>query len=334
MADEIWVIAEHSAGEVDEVTLEALGEARELAKRLPGVVGAVLLGYNVKGISAVLAEYGAERVYVGEHELMASYVTDIYNAVMSDLIRERKPSIIVFGATANGTDLGIRLAAHLGVPIATDCIKLEFTEKNQLVATRPSYEDQVYMTLAFTGSKPYMATMRPGVIGVEEADLSRKAEVVMFEPAVDSAASRTMVKRRFKPDPAMLPLTEAEIIVAGGGGASTIEDWSLIEELARYLGASIGCSRLAADLGFVSRERVIGQSGVYVSPRLYVGVGISGATHHVQGMRDAKSVIAINKDRGAPIFKHADLRVLADLHQLLPELNGEIRRAIGDPVKG
>jgi electron transfer flavoprotein alpha subunit len=334
MADEIWVIVEHCDGEVAEVTLETLGEARELAKRLRGVVCAVLLGYKVKGLPAVLAKYGAERVYVGEHELMASYVTDTYSAVMFDLIRERKPSIIIFGATANGTDLGVRLAAHLGVPIATDCIRLEFSEKNQLLATRPSYEDQVYMTLVFTGSKPNMATMRPGVIGVEEADLSRNAEVVMFEPAFDSIEWRTRVKRRFKPDPATLPLSEAEIVVAGGGGASTIEDWPLIEELARYLGASIGCSRLAADLGFASRERVIGQSGVYVSPRLYIGVGISGATHHTQGMRDAKSVIAINKDRGAPIFKLADLRVLSDLHQLLPELNGEIRRAIGEPVNG
>lgn len=333
MKDEIWVVADHEAGELNEVTIEILGEARDLARRLDGKVCAVVLGHKVQEVVETLASYGADKVYLTEHELLTHYVTDIYTQAMADLALQWQPSIMIFGATANGSDLAIRLAAQLRVPIATDCVKLELNQDNVLIATRPSYGDQVYITLAFTGNKPYLATMRPGVIGTEQQDISHTAEVVTIEPAIDPRAARTKLRRRFKPDPATLHLTEAEMIVAGGGGASTREDWSLIEDFAHNLGASVGGSRVAADLGLISAERVIGQSGVYVAPSLYIGIGISGSTHHTQGMKGAKSIIAINKDRAAPIFNIADLRVISDLHQLLPELNEEIRRARGKSVK-
>lgn len=333
MSDEVWVIAEHDAGEVSEVTIEILGEARELARRMKGSVGAVLLGHKVRGMADLLGSYGADRVYLVEHEWLASCGTDMTNTVMADVVLQREPSIIIFGATAKGTDLATRLAAHFRVPIATDCIRLALDENGQLMATRPSYEDKVYITLALTGGRPYMATMRPGVIGREKQNPFHAAEVVVVEPVIDPEKARVKVRRRFKPDPATLPLTEAEMIVAGGAGAGNKEDWPLIEELARNLGASVGGSRLASDLGFISADRVIGQSGHYVAPRLYLGIGISGATHHTQGMKGSISIIAVNKDRAAPIFTIADLKVICDLHQLLPELNAEIRRATGKPVK-
>ncbi|MFH1481489.1 MAG: electron transfer flavoprotein subunit alpha/FixB family protein [Pseudomonadota bacterium] len=333
MTDDVWVIVDHDAGEVNEVTIEVLGEARELARRLKGTVGAVLLGRKVKELAEDLGDYGADRVYVVEHDLLDSHGTDISAAVMADLVLQRGPSIVIFGATARGSDLATRLAAHFRVPIATDCVRLALNENGRLMATRPSYEDQVYTAIAFTGSKPHIATMRPGVIGREKKDPNHIAQVVMIEPVIDPTMARVRVRRRFKPDPATLPLTEAEMIVAGGAGAGTTEDWSLIEQLARNLGASVGGSRLASDLGLVSADRVIGQSGHYVAPRLYLGIGVSGATHHTQGMKGARSIIAINKDRAAPIFTIADLKVLCDLHQLLPELNGEIRRAMGESMK-
>jgi electron transfer flavoprotein alpha subunit len=326
MTEEIWVVADHGGGELNEVTLEILGEARDLARRLTGKVCAVLLGHKVQEDVEILVRYGADKVYLAEHELLAHYVTDIYTKALAGLALQRQPSIIIFGATANGSDLAIRLAAQLRAPIATDCIKLEVNEDSALIATRPSYGDQVYITLAFAGNKPHIATMRPGVIGTAQQDPSRTAEVVTIEPAIDPRAARTELRRRFKPDPATLHLTEAEMIVAGGGGASTKEHWSLIQDFAHNLGASVGGSRVAADFGFISAERVIGQSGVYVAPRLYIGIGISGATHHTQGIKGAKLIIAINKDRAAPIFNIADLKVISDLDQLLPKLNEEIRR--------
>jgi electron transfer flavoprotein alpha subunit len=333
MTDEIWIIADHDAGEVSTVTIEILSEARELARRLKARVGAVLYGYQATELAAVLGGYGADKVYLIEHESLAYYEADYCSPIIAELVLQRKPSIIIFGATVNGGDLATRLAAHLRVPISTDCIRLALNENDQLIATRPSYGDQVYTTLAFTGRKPHIATIRPGVIGSEEQDLSRKTQVEVIETAIDPTMVRKTVRRRFKPDPSTLPLTEAEMIVAGGAGVSTAEDWSLIEELAQNMGASVGGSRLAADLGFVSSDRVIGQSGHYVAPKLYVSIGISGATHHIQGIKGAKSIIAINKDRAAPIFNISDFKVLSDLHQLLPELNVEICRAMGKSVK-
>jgi len=333
MADEIWVVADQEAGKLKEVTMEILGEARDLAQRGDWKVCALLLGHGMEAHVETLAGYGADRVYLVEHPLLADYVTDIHAGVMADLALSRQPSIMIFGATANGNDLALSLAARLKVPVATDCVKLEFDGQNVLTAIRPSHGDQVYTTLAFAGRKPYLAAMRPGVMGTDRQDSSRRAEVERIDPVIAPGAGRTRLRRRFKPDPATLPLTEAEMIVAGGAGAGTGEGWHLIEALARCLGASLGGSRVASDLGLIPAERVIGQSGAYVAPGLYIGIGISGATHHTQGMKGARTIIAINKDRAAPIFGIADLKVISDLLTLLPELNEEIRRARSESVK-
>jgi len=325
MTEEIWVLADHDSGELNEVTLEILGEACDIARRGDYKVCAVVLGDNVRVFVDTLASYGAERVYLAEHESLALYVTDIHSNVVFDLAVRFQPGIMIFGGTANGNDLAASLASRLDVPVATDCVKLELNEERRLIVTRPSFGDQVYLILSFSGKRPYLTTMRPGAIGIERKDPSRTAEIIRIEPEIDPASSRTRIVRRFKPDPATILLSEADIIVAGGGGARTKEEWTLIEEFARILDASVGGSRVALDLGFIPQERLIGQSGAYVAPKLYIGIGISGATHHTQGMKDAKSIIAINKDRAAPIFNMADLKVVYDLKDLLPWLIDEIR---------
>lgn len=327
MANEVWVVAEHNRAELSEVTLEILGEARELAEGLDRKVCTILIGHQMPKVVETLASHGVDKAYVVEHKLLADYTTDAYTQVMAALSLRWQPSMIFFGATANGTDLATRLAARLKVPVATDCVHFELNEQGNLKATRPAYRDQVYITLTFTGDKPYLVTLRPGVLGVEQPVTSRGVEVVEIDPEIDTGAISTRLRRRFKPDPATLPLNEAEIVVAGGGGVGSKENWSLIDGLASALGASVGGSRVAADLGLIPSERVVGQSGVVIAPQLYIAAGISGATYHTQGMKSAKTVIAINIDRAAPIFGIADLKVVSDLPQLLPALLEEIRQA-------
>jgi len=326
MADEVWVIADRNGAELNEVTLEILGEAHELAEKLDRKLCAIAIGHQIQNVVETLASYGADKVYLVEHELLSDYTTDAYTQVLTAITLRWQPSIIFFGATANSTDLAMSLATQLKVPVATDCIRFEVDKEGSLRATRPAYGDQVYVTLAFGSNKPYLATVRPGVIGVDQPVTSRRAEVVEIKPEVDTAAIRTRLRRRFKPDPATLPLNEAEVVVAGGAGVGTKENWSLIGGLASELGASVGGSRVAADLGLIPPEKVVWQSGVTIAPRLYIAVGISGATHHTQGIKDAKTVIAINRDRAAPIFNIADLKVISDLYQLLPVLIEEIHK--------
>ncbi|MFC1929371.1 electron transfer flavoprotein subunit alpha/FixB family protein [Chloroflexota bacterium] len=326
MKKEIWVVADHDGGDLNEVTYEILGEAHDLAKSLDSKVCVILIGHQVQRIIDVVAGFGADTVYLVQHELLVDYVTDIYTSVMVNLVQQRQPAIIIFGDTSQSHDLAAGLAAQIKAPIATDCVKLELNEDSTIMATRPSYGDQVYVKLAFSGEKPYLVTMRPGVIGIESQNRSRGAEVIRVDPAIEVSIARTKLKRKFKLDPATIPLSEAEVIVAGGAGASTKEDWYLIKELAELIEASVGGSRVAADRGFISTERVIGLSGTYITPKLYIAIGISGASHHTQGIKEAKSIVTINIDRAAPIFNMADLKVIADLHLLLPEINNEIRR--------
>lgn len=327
MADEIWVVADRDGAKLNEVTLEILGDARGLAERLGRRLCAIVMCHRAGNIVETLASHGADKVYLADHELLSEYSTGVFVQVMVALVRQSQPSMIFFGATANGGDLAASLAARLKIPVATDCVQFEVDSEGSLRVTRPVYGDQAYETLSFHNDKPCLVTVRPGVIGVEQPVVSRVAEVVEVEPQIDIAAMRTRLKRRFKPDPTTLPLSESEMVVSGGGGVSNKEGWSLVEDIANALGASVGGSRVAADLGLIPPERMVGQSGATIAPSLYLAVGISGATHHIQGMRNSGAVIAINTDRSAPIFSVADLKIISDFRQLLPVLSGEIRKS-------
>jgi len=327
MADEVWVVVDHSGPDISDVTLEILGEARELAEQWRAEVCAVAIGHQTYSMAEILATYGANKVYLIQHELLLNYTTDAYVQVLLAITRQYQPAIVLFGATANGSDLALSLATKIKVPVATDCVRMEIAEGGSVRATKPTYNDQAYMILAFDGEKPYVATMRPGVIGLDQPVASRSAEVIEVEPQIDADALRMKLRRRFKPDPSTLSLVEAEIVVGGGAGVGTKENWALVTDFANELGASVGGSRVAADLGLIPSEKVIGQSGVTIAPTLYVAVGISGATHHTQGVKDAKTVIAINKDSAAPVFNIADLKVISDLRLLFPVLIAEIHKS-------
>lgn len=331
---EIWVVAEYKERELQEVTLEMLGEARKLADKVGCPVCAVLMGEGVAELVDPLAHYGADKVLVLDHPLLAHYTTDAYTTALADLILEHAPSLVLIGATANGKDLAPRVAARLTVGLATNCMMIKSDADGLLQMTRLNYGAQFQHTIACSSTGTHMATFQPGVIGVGRPNTTRRAETSSVEVKLDPGKIRTKALGYIKPDPDRIDLSEADIIISGGRGVGGPDSWPVIEELAASLGASVGGSRVAMDLELIPWKRMIGISGKSVAPKLYVAAGISGASHHTGGIRGAKLVIAINKDPAAPIFKSADLKVVADLHQVLPATAKRLREMANNNEQG
>ncbi|MBP1759526.1 MAG: fixB 1 [Firmicutes bacterium] len=314
---EIWIVAEHRGGELREITLEMLREGRKLADKAAGKLCTVLLGHNVQNMASILGQYGTDRVYLAEHPNLEQYSTDGYAAVLTELIQSHEPLVIMIGETPYGKDLAPCLAARTKAGLLAGCVMLKMNDKGAIEGTRPAYTGKVYSTVSSLG-KFCVATIRPGVIGVDKSKASLSAEIVEIQPNLESQSIRTKVVGFIKADPSSVDLTEAEIIVSGGRGVGSSQQWQLIEKLAQVIGGSVGGSRVAMDAGWTSRERMVGQTGRTVAPRCYIASGISGASAHLNGIKDSKLIIAINQDRTAPIFKMADMGVVGDLQQILP----------------
>lgn len=320
---EIWIVAEHRDGELREVTLEMLREGRRLADKAGVKLCTVLLGNNVRSMTDILGRYGSDRVYLAEHPGLGQYSTDGYAGVLNDLVQSNEPLLVMIGATPYGKDLAPCLAARLKVGLLSDCVMLKINDEGAIEGTRPAYSGKVYSSVSSLG-KLCVATIRPGVIGVDKPKDSGRAEVMEVQPNINPKSIRTKVVGFIKADPANVDLTESELIISGGRGLGSQEEWQLIEKLAQVLGGSVGGSRIAMDSGWTSRERMVGQTGRTVAPRCYIAAGISGASAHINGIKDSKLIIAINQDRTAPIFKVADMGVVGDLHQILPRLIEQI----------
>lgn len=323
----VWIVAEQAKGELHPVSLELLGEGRKLAASLGQDLCAVLLGQGAEVLVDTLARYRADKVYLVEHDLLAEYSTDAYTFALAELIEKQRPSIVMLGATPNGQDLGARMAARLRTGFAGDCVELRLNSEGAPEAVRPAYGDKVYTTVVSCSNPPWIVSLRPGIIGVDEPDESCHAEVIHVRPEIEPDSIRTRVIEFVKADPGTIDIAEAEFIVSGGRGIGGKEQWRLVEELAEVLGASVAGSRVAVDEGWIVRDRQVGQTGKTVTPGLYFALGISGASQHVGGMKDAKQIVAINTDRDAPIFKVSSLSVLADLHQVVPALVQKLREA-------
>lgn len=327
MGQDVWVLAEHRGGELEEVTKEMLAEAGDLKSQLGVQVCSLLLGDGVGKLAIPLAHYGADLVYMAEHPLLSSYTTDAYTDVIVNMLQQYQPAILICGATLNGRDLAPRLATRLGVNLASDCVRLDLSGDGQLIATKPAYRDKVYATVLYPAAGLQIATLRPGARGCYEADRSRRCEVVTVPVIVGSEHIRTRRLGVIPADPRTVDVSEAEMIVAGGRGVG--DSFHSLWELADLLGAAIGGTRVAVDRGWLPLERLIGATGKTVKPRLYLACGISGATQHSIGMKDSETVIAINVDRTAPIFSLADLGVLADLNQVIPAVIRRLRQHRG-----
>ncbi len=319
----VWVVAEHARGEPARVALELAGEARRLARELGCGVAALALGDALESLSAPLAQHGADAVVLVEHPALARYDPEIWLATLSSLCDAHAPRLVLFAATPQGSDAALRLALARGLPLVPRCVDLRI-RGGDFELVRALLGGAAHEVLAGAGPGPRLATIAPDALGLGAPDASRSARVLRVEAVVPE--HRRIQPRGFAPgDPRALDLGEAEVVVAAGRGVASREGLALVDALADALGASVGGSRVAVDQGWVPRERQIGQTGRTVRPRLYVACGISGAAQHVIGMRESGTVIAINRDAAAPIFRVAHLGVEADLHALLPRLAARCR---------
>ncbi len=309
--------------------MELLSCAQPLAAALGGQVVAFVPGAGVDRIAHTLGPRGANIVYAAEHPLLGTYSTDGYAAVVVDAVRTESPAVVLVGSTAQGRDLAPRVAARVGAGIITDCATVNWRD-GALVATRPLYTRKVIGTVRAAGVGPRIAVVLPAMYPVPEAVPARQAEVRTWPVHLDRATIRTSVREIKTVHRETIPLIEADIIVSGGRAMKGPENFALLDELARALGAAVGSSRPPVDSGWVPHDYEIGQTGKTVSPQVYIACGISGAPQHLAGMSGSKYIIAINKDPNAPIFQLADLGVVGDLFEILPKLTEAVRKVKGN----
>jgi electron transfer flavoprotein alpha subunit len=324
---EIWVFIEQEAGEIASVSLELLSKAQELAEKLDGRVCALLFGRGVADLAEQVIHYGADLVLLADHSELALYRTLPYARVAIDLVQERQPYIFLLGATPIGRDLAPRIASGVRAGLTADCTALQigdFEHKGNAYADllyqiRPAFGGNIIATIVNPEMHPQMATVREGVMRLGEPDSTRQGEVERIEPQFDERDLVVQVLEREVRQPAC-DLKSADIIVAGGAGVGSRENFQLIRELARVLGGEVAASRAAVDAGFISKEHQVGQTGVTVRPRLYIACGISGAVQHRAGMDQSSKIIAINTNPNAPVFQIAHYRIVGDLNEVIPRM--------------
>jgi electron transfer flavoprotein alpha subunit len=324
----VFAFAESRGGELRKVALEAVTGAREAADSSGGEVHAMLVG--APGLAAqaeTLGRYGADLVTVVEHPELDRYNPEVFAATVAERVRAGKYQAAVFAASAEGRDLAPRVAARLGVSLASDVTDFEL-KGDAILARHPGFTGKIILTLRLT-SRPGLLSLRPGSITPSEKP--RSARVESAKPAADPATARVKVTEMSQLGATKLDLGEASIIVSGGRGLRAAENFKLVEDLAAAIGnAAVGATRAVTDDGWRPPTDQIGQTGRLVSPDLYIAVGISGAIQHLAGMRTAKTIVAINKDKDAPIFKVADYGIVGDLFEVVPRLTEEIRKVRRD----
>jgi electron transfer flavoprotein alpha subunit len=324
---DVWVFVEQEEGEIAPVSLELVGKARELADRLGSSVSALICGHAIADLSQEAIAHGADRVLLADHADLTTYRTLPYAQVAIDLARRQQPYIILLGATPIGRDLAPRIASAIGAGLTADCTDLQIGDyerkgesyKDLLYQIRPAFGGNIIATIVNPEMHPQMATVREGVMRLKQADHRREGLVERVEPVFDEQHTRLQVLKREIRMPSV-DLKNAQIIVAGGVGVGSKEDFRLIYELAEALGGEVAASRAAVDAGFAPPEHQVGQTGVTVRPRLYIACGISGAVQHRAGMDQSSKIIAINTDPNAPIFEIAHYRIVGDLRKVIPQM--------------
>ncbi len=327
MAAAFWCIVEDDrAGRPKKVTAEVLGEAARLARQAGGPVEAVWVTDKASedGLKQ-LGEWGAARVWLFEDPALAPYRSEVWAPVVAELAGKEAPQAIFGAVTSRQRELLARLAARLGVGLSADSVAFQL-EGGRLIATRPVYAGKLLCRVAWA-KPPWMATLRPNVF--KAGDPKAGATPAVERPSVAVPPARmTLVERREEMATGLPELTEAEIVVSGGRGLKGPENFVILEELAKVLGAAVGASRAAVDAGWRPHRFQIGQTGRTISPKLYMGFGISGAIQHLAGMRTSKIIVAVNKDPEAPIFKIADYGIVGDLFEVAPLLTQEFKRLL------
>ena len=321
----IYVIAEMEGANPAKVTGELLGGARKLAALTGDPVEAVLMGHHVKDAAQTLIAYGADIVYTADSPLLAHYDGMAYEKVLGRLIAEKKPSAVLFAATAYGRDLAPRLASYVTCGVTADVTELSVDEKTGLIVwSRPAMGGNIMADIVSPLYRPQVGTIRPGTFELPPADPERTGKVVDIPVELEESDLGTILREVIQTPAAEDPIEDAEIIVAGGRGIHTKEEWALLHELADLLGASVGASRPVCELGWEPHSQQIGQTGTAVSPHVYFAFGISGAMQHICGVK-ADILIAVNRDKNAPIMDAADYAVTADLKEFLPAFIEEVK---------
>jgi electron transfer flavoprotein alpha subunit len=328
MAGGVWVFAEHQAGAIRKTTLELLGKGRELAKAMGVEMAALILGSGIDKLSQQLAAY-ADTVYQWDDPLVKQYNSDVYVQLVAQQAGKERPQIMVAGATFLARDLFPRLAGRLQTGIAVDCLGLELEDDGLLQARRPLFGGKVLADVVCRHGRPQIALTRPNSFPLPEMQDLPKGKICPLGVDVDTAKVKLEVLEVATVAQKRLDLTEAEVVVSGGSGMKAAQNFSLLEELADLLGATVGATRGAVDSGWRPHDDQVGKSGKTVSPKLYVAVGLSGAIHHVMGMDTSKVVVAINKDARAPIFNYADYGIQGDLFEVIPLLIDELKKELG-----
>lgn len=322
MSNGVLVFAEQRDGHFKKAGLEALSEGRRLADKMGASLHAVVIGSNVQGLAAEAGHYGADVVHVADNAALAKYSTDGYAKILTDVVRDVQPAVVVASATAMGKDLAPRVAARLGVGFASDVTETS-VDGGAFTVVRPMYAGKAFAKVAFNRA-PAVATLRPNVFAAAAPDAGRTAEVkAVGGVVVDGLAAK--VTDILAAAGGKIELTEADIIVSGGRGIKGPENYPLIQGLADALGGAAGASRAVVDAGWVDHSYQVGQTGKTVSPSLYIACGISGAIQHLAGMSSSKFIVAINKDPDAPIFKVADYGIIGDLFEVVPRLTEQAK---------
>ncbi|BDU83259.1 electron transfer flavoprotein subunit alpha/FixB family protein [Clostridium perfringens] len=321
----VWVFAEQREGQLQKVSLELLGEGRKIADKLGSKLTALLIGNKVQNLVEDLSRHGADEVLVVDAPELEHYTTDGYTKAICELANAKKPNIIFIGATFIGRDLGPRVAARLETGLTADCTSLDVdVESGDLLATRPAFGGNLMATIVCPDHRPQMATVRPGVF--EKLPLGENDAIVEnVEVKFNSNDIRTKIVEIIKEHKDIVDISEANVLVAGGRGIGSEENFKMLKELAEVMNGSIAASRAAVEKGWVDKDYQVGQTGKTVRPNIYVACGISGAIQHAAGMQDSDMIIAINKDANAPIMKIADYAIVGDVNKVVPEFIAQLK---------
>ena len=335
----VFVFAQQVDNVISNIAFELIGKGKELAKDLGVEVTAVLVGSDVKGLADQLAEYGADKVIVVDDPELKEYRTEPYTHAIASVIKEFKPEIFLIGATAIGRDLGPRVCARIHTGLTADCTKLDIgdfpmnpvpgreTKHNQLLMTRPAFGGNTIATIACPEFRPQMATVRPGVMQKAPKEAGKKAVVTEFNPGFTKNNKYVDILEVVKAVSNTVDIMDAKILVSGGRGVGSPENFKILDDLAEAIGGTVSCSRAVVDAGWKPKDLQVGQTGKTVRPNVYFAIGISGAIQHLAGMEESDIIVAINKDESAPIFDVADYGVVGDLNKIVPMLTEKIKEA-------
>ncbi|MDD5634062.1 MAG: electron transfer flavoprotein subunit alpha [Candidatus Omnitrophica bacterium] len=326
---DVWVFAEQKKGVIQSISFELLGKGRELADKLGVDLAAVLLGENMEDTAKELISRGADKVYLVDSPKLKAYQDDPYTNILTELISKYKPEIVLCGASTIGRSLISRVAVKLNAGLTADCTGLDIDpEEKILLQTRPAFGGNIMATIISPNSRPQMSTVRHKVMKEAEPDLKRKGEIIKIKLDDDLYISRTKLIDVIEDIEETVNLAEADIIVSGGRGLGTKENFAIIRELAMALNGAVGASRSAVDANWIPYSHQVGQTGKTVCPKVYIACGISGQIQHLIGMKSSDIIVAINKDPDAPIFSVATYGIVGDLFKIVPLLTKHFKNIL------